>query len=60
MDAPYQVADKTYVLPLTSPIPKMGLLYLNALVIKAEEPVPRTESIRFQDYEDLAKFMAQS
>jgi flavorubredoxin len=39
LDAPYQVADKTYVLPLTLPIPKMGLLYLNALVIKSKEPV---------------------
>jgi flavorubredoxin len=39
MEAAYRVADQTHVLPLTLPIAGMGLLYLNALVIKAKEPV---------------------
>src|SRR5262245_62086928 len=39
MEAPYRIADDTYALPLTLPIASMGLLYLNALVIKAPEPV---------------------
>jgi flavorubredoxin len=36
---PYRIAHETYVLPLSLPIPSRGLLYLNAMVILAPQPV---------------------
>jgi flavorubredoxin len=36
---PYRIADQTYVIPLTLPIPSRGLLCLNPLVILGREPV---------------------
>ena len=36
---PYQVGPDIYVLPAYFPIPGMGVIAINAFVIKGEEPV---------------------
>lgn len=36
---PYRIADQTYVIPLTLPIPNRGVLYMHPLVILGREPV---------------------
>jgi len=35
----YRIAEETYVLPMSFPVPGMGLAYLNAMVIRGKEPV---------------------
>lgn len=39
MNAPLRIADETYLLPGTFPVPGLGLLYINPMVIRAEQPV---------------------
>ncbi|MFN2592287.1 MAG: MBL fold metallo-hydrolase [Candidatus Dormibacteria bacterium] len=39
MQTPYTIADETFILPSVFPIPGIGLLYLNAMVIRGAEPV---------------------
>ena len=39
MEKPYQAAPDTYVLPAYHPVPGIGLLPVNAFVIKSKEPV---------------------
>jgi flavorubredoxin len=39
MQTVYRVADETFVLPSCLPIPGVGLLYLNSMVIRGKEPV---------------------
>ena len=39
MQKPYQVADDTFVIPMSVPIPGHGLAYLSAMVIRGKEPV---------------------
>jgi hypothetical protein len=39
MDAPYQAAPDVHVLPAHLPIPGIGVLPINAYVLRAEEPV---------------------
>ncbi len=39
MEAPYQVRDDTVVLPSYFPVPGMGIIPVNAFVIRAREPV---------------------
>ena len=39
MQTPYRVADETFVLPSYVPIPGVGILYLNSMVIRGAEPM---------------------
>lgn len=39
MNTPYLVAEETFVLPSSFPIPGAGLLFLNPMVIRGSEPV---------------------
>jgi flavorubredoxin len=39
MQKPYRVADDTFVIPLSVPIPGHGLAYLSTMVIRGTEPV---------------------
>lgn len=39
MQSPIRVADETFVLPTPFPIPGFGVLYINAMVIRGEEPI---------------------
>ena len=39
MDAPYQAGPDVHVLPANLPLPGMGVLPINAYVLRAEEPV---------------------
>ncbi|HEX7276422.1 MAG TPA: MBL fold metallo-hydrolase [Acidimicrobiales bacterium] len=39
MDAPYQAAPDVHVLPTNLPLPGIGVLPINAYVLRAEEPV---------------------
>jgi hypothetical protein len=39
MQKPYRVADDTFVIPLSVPIPGHGLAYLSTTVIRGKEPV---------------------
>ena len=39
MDAPLRIAEETYLLPGSFPVPGLGLLQINPLVIRAEQPV---------------------
>ena len=39
MDAPLRIAEETFVIPMTFPVPGLGLLYVNPLVIRSEQPV---------------------
>lgn len=39
MDAPLRIAEETYLLPFTFPVPGLGLLQVNPMVIRAEQPV---------------------
>ncbi|HZS15317.1 MAG TPA: MBL fold metallo-hydrolase [Candidatus Dormibacteraeota bacterium] len=39
MDKPLRIAEETYVLPFTFPVPGLGLLQVNPMVIRAEQPV---------------------
>lgn len=39
MDAPLRIAEETYLLPFTFPVPGLGLLQVNPMVIRAAEPV---------------------
>lgn len=52
----HRVADETFVLPSTFPIPGAGLLYLNPMVIRGAEPVlvDTGAPVFRQDYLDAA------
>jgi flavorubredoxin len=39
MQSPIRVADKTFVLPTPFPVPGLGVLYINAMVIRGQEPI---------------------
>ncbi|HLH67307.1 MAG TPA: MBL fold metallo-hydrolase [Solirubrobacteraceae bacterium] len=39
MLAPFRIAEKTYILPLSLPIGSLGVLPLNSVLIRAQEPV---------------------
>lgn len=39
MNAPYQVTDDTFVIPDELPVPGVGVLPVNAMVIRGEEPM---------------------
>ncbi len=39
MQQPFRIADETFVIPSYNPVPGVGLLYMNALVIRGKEPV---------------------
>jgi flavorubredoxin len=39
MQSPLRVADETFVLPTPFPIPGFGVFYINAMVIRGQEPI---------------------
>ena len=36
---PFKIAEETFVIPSYNPVPGVGLLYMNALVIRGREPI---------------------
>ena len=36
---PFRIAEETFVIPSYNPVPGVGLLYMNALVIRGREPI---------------------
>ncbi|MBV9120431.1 MAG: MBL fold metallo-hydrolase, partial [Chloroflexi bacterium] len=36
---PYQIADETFIIPSTHPVPGRGVLHMNSMVIRGQEPM---------------------
>jgi hypothetical protein len=39
MQSPIRVADETFVIPMPFEIPGFGILYINSMVIRGQEPI---------------------
>lgn len=39
MQSPIRVADETFVIPMPFQMPGFGILYINSMVIRGQEPI---------------------